>query len=172
MPGLVLIIEDEPLLARNMKTFLERRGYKVETADSVTMGLKRYNEQQPDAVLIDYNLPDGTGLSLIGEIRKRDRWTKLVMITAYGGVDIAVAAMKGGADDYLTKPVSLDEIALLVDKLLSQSRLEGSLSYFQEREKQQSGLDRILGNSPAVVETPAVPKQCREGGSEVCASAL
>jgi len=123
MSGLVLIIEDEALLARNMKTFLERRGYTVETADSVATGWKRYNELQPDAVLIDHNLPDGTGLSLIGEIRKRDRWTKLVMITAYGGVDVAVSAMKSGADDYLTKPVSLDEIAILVDKLLMQSRL-------------------------------------------------
>ena len=152
MPGLVLIIEDEALLARNMKTFLDRRGYTVETADSVATGWKRYNELQPDAVLVDRNLPDGTGLSLIGDIRKRDRWTKLVMITAYGGVDVAVAAMKSGADDYLTKPVSLDEIAILVDKLLMQSRLEGSVAYLRSREKQQSGLERIVGNSPAIVE--------------------
>jgi two-component system, NtrC family, response regulator AtoC len=152
MSALVLIIEDEALLARNVKTFLERRGYEVETADNVAAGLKRYNELQPDAVLIDHNLPDGTGLSLIGEIRKKDRWTKLVMMTAHGGVDLAVAAMKSGADDYLTKPVSLDEISVVIDKLVSQSRLEGSLSYIRSKEKRESGLERIIGNSPAVVE--------------------
>jgi two-component system response regulator AtoC len=152
MPGLVLIVEDESLLARNMKTFLERRGYEAETVDTVAKGLARYNELQPDAVLVDHNLPDATGLSLISDIRKTDRWTKLVMITAYGGVDVAVAAMKSGADDYLTKPVSLDEIAMVVDKLLLQSRLEGSVSYVRAREKQQSGLQRILGNSPPVME--------------------
>jgi DNA-binding NtrC family response regulator len=152
MSALVLIIEDEALLARNIKTFLERRGYEVEAADTVSAGLKRYNELQPDAVLIDHNLPDGTGLSLIGEIRKKDRWTKLVMMTAHGGVDLAVAAMKSGADDYLTKPASLDEISVVIDKLVSQSRLEGSLSYIRSKEKRESGLERIIGNSPAVME--------------------
>src|SRR5262245_22950949 len=152
MPALVLIVEDESLLARNMKTYLERRGYEAEVADGVGRALKRYNEVQPDALLIDHNLVDGTGLWLIEEIRKKDRWTKLVMITAHGGVDLAVAAMKSGADDYLTKPVSLDEIAVVVDKLVSQSRLEGSLSYFRSREQRQSGLDRILGASPVVLE--------------------
>jgi DNA-binding NtrC family response regulator len=150
MGALVLIIEDEALFARNIKTYLERRGHEVEVIDGVTRGLKRYNEAQPDALLIDHNLPDGTGLGLIREIRKRDRWTKLVMMTAHGGVDIAVAAMKNGADDYLTKPVSLDEIAVVIDKLVSQSRLEGSLSYLRSREKRESGLDRIIGESRAI----------------------
>src|SRR5690348_18120391 len=152
MGALVLIIEDEALLGRNVKTFLERRGHEVEVVDGVTRGLKRYNETQPDALLIDHNLPDGTGLGLIREIRKRDRFTKLVMMTAHGGVDIAVAAMKSGADDYLTKPVSLDEIAVVIDKLVSQSRIEGSLAYLRSREKRESGLDRIIGESPAVDE--------------------
>ncbi|MDB5579660.1 MAG: Fis family two component sigma-54 specific transcriptional regulator [Bradyrhizobium sp.] len=152
MSGLVLIVEDESLLARNIKTFLTNRGYHAETADTVAAGLKRYNELQPDIVLLDHNLPDGTGLSLIGEIRAKDRWTKLVMITAYGGVDVAVAAMKSGADDYLTKPVSLDEIALLTEKLLTQARVEGSLSYLRSRERSASGADCVIGNSPAILE--------------------
>ena len=139
MAGLVLIVEDEALLARNMKTFLGHRGYQAEAVDTVAKGLERYNALQPDVVLVDHNLPDGTGLSFIQDIRSHDRWTKLVMITAHGGVDIAVAAMKSGADDYLTKPVSLDEIAILVDKLLAQSRLEGSLSYFRSQQKSDSG---------------------------------
>lgn len=152
MPGVVLLVEDEPLLARNVRTFLERKGYRVEIADCVAAARRLYGELQPDAMLIDHNLPDGTGLSLIGEIRKQDRWTKLVMITAYGGIDVAVSAMKYGADDYLTKPVSLDEISILVGKLLSQTTLENSLSYFQAREKRDSGLEKILGKSPAIVE--------------------
>ncbi|MFO1079998.1 MAG: sigma-54 dependent transcriptional regulator [Reyranellaceae bacterium] len=152
MPGVVLLVEDEPLLARNVRTFLQRKGYRVEIADCVAAARRLYGELQPDAMLIDHNLPDGTGLSLIGEIRQQDRWTKLVMITAHGGVDVAVTAMKQGADDYLTKPVSLDEIALLVGRLLSQATLETSLSYFQAREKRDSGLDKILGRSPAIVE--------------------
>ena len=102
MGGVILIVDDEPLLARNIRTFLRNGGYEAETADCIAAALDRYRELQPDIVLIDHNLPDGTGLALIGEIRAQDRWTKLVMITAHGGVDVAVAAMKAGADDYLT----------------------------------------------------------------------
>jgi two-component system, NtrC family, response regulator AtoC len=152
MPGLVLIIEDEALLARNIKTFLGHRGYQAEAVDTVAKGVERYKALQPDIVLVDHNLPDGTGLSFIQDIRSQDRWTKLVMITAHGGVEVAVAAMKSGADDYLTKPVSLDEIAILVDKLLAQSRLEGSLSYFRSRDKGDSGLGKILGTSPTILQ--------------------
>lgn len=158
MPGMVLIIEDEPLLGRNIRTFLQRHGYEAEHVETLAAGRRRYEETQPDIVLIDHNLPDGTGLDLIGEIRRRDRWTKLVMITAHGGVDLAVMAMKQGADDYLTKPVALDEIALLVDKLLKHARFEGAVAFVRTREQKESGLDRIIGTSPPILE---VKKQIR-----------
>ncbi len=67
------------------------------------------------------------------------------MMTAFGGVDVAVAAMKGGADDYLTKPVPLDEIAIIVDRLVRQSRVENALQFRQDRE--HVGLARIIGQS-------------------------
>ena len=152
MAGLVLIVEDEPLLSRNMRTFLQHKGHAAEVAGTLASAIQRYDELQPDLVLIDHNLPDGLGLKLIEHIRRQDRWTKLVMITAHGGVDLAVAAMKAGADDYLTKPVSLDEIGLVTARLLEQARLEGALRYQREREKDTSTLDRIVGDSPAIAE--------------------
>ncbi|MCW1842527.1 sigma-54-dependent transcriptional regulator [Prosthecomicrobium hirschii] len=152
MGGVILIVDDEPLLARNIRTFLRNGGYEAETADCIAAALDRYRELQPDIVLIDHNLPDGTGLALIGEIRAQDRWTKLVMITAHGGVDVAVAAMKAGADDYLTKPVALDEIGILIGKLLRQAKMEKSLSFLRAREQTRSGLDRIVGQSPPVLQ--------------------
>ena len=152
MPALVLIVEDEPLLGRNMRIFLERQGYQAVHVDSVTAGHKKYEELHPDIVLVDHNLPDGTGLSLIKKIREDDRWTKLVMITAHGGVDLAVTAMKGGADDYLTKPVALEEISILCGKLLEQGRLQGSLAYFTSKEASSTGLDQIVGTSTPTLE--------------------
>jgi len=150
MARLVLIVEDEVLLARNVKTYLERRDYKVAVADTVRAAHSLYEELQPDAMLIDQNLPDGVGMDLIRKIRGGDRTTKLVMITAHGNVEMAVEAMKAGADDYLTKPVGLDEIALLLEKLFAQTQLENSLSYFRVKEERRSGIERILGNSPVV----------------------
>jgi two-component system response regulator AtoC len=153
--SLVLIVEDEALLARNVKTYLERREYEVAVTGTVRGALSLYAELQPDAILIDQNLPDGLGMDLIRKIRSSDRTTKLVMVTAHGSVETAVEAMKCGADDYLTKPVSLHEIALLLEKLVAQTRLESSLSYFRTKEQRRSGLDRILGNSAAIQEVKA-----------------
>ena len=152
MPGVVLIVEDEAVLARNIKMFLERKGFEAITAGNVSEGLARYSDCQPDAVLIDYNLPDGNGVDFIRRIRAADRLTKLIMTTAYGSVEIAVEAMKAGADDYLTKPVSLDEMIILLERLLAQARNERDLSYFRDREKQKSGIDLILGSSPPLLE--------------------
>ncbi|MFO1151087.1 MAG: sigma-54 dependent transcriptional regulator [Alsobacter sp.] len=150
--GHVLVVEDEPILGRNMATFLQRRGHHASLAETVALGLKRYGEMQPDVILVDHNLPDGTGLSLIEEIRSADRWTKLVMVTAHGGVELAVKAMKAGADDYLTKPVSLDEIGVMVEKMLEQARVTRSLAYFQRRDQGSGGLSRIIGSSSAIQE--------------------
>ncbi len=150
--AVVLIVEDEPLLGRNMKTFLNRQGFAAEHAETVAEGMRLYQTLQPDLVIVDHNLPDGTGLTLIETIRTTDRWTKLVMITAHGGVELAVAAMKAGADDYLTKPVSLSEMSLLAGRLLQQSRLEDTLSFYKTRERELSGVERIVGTSPGILE--------------------
>lgn len=150
MAHLILIVEDEALLARNIKTYLERRGYDVVVADTIRVAAAKYDEQHPDAVLIDQNLPDGVGMELIRKIRTSDRVTRLVMMTAHGKIEMAVEAMKSGADDYLVKPVALDEIALLLEKLFTQSQLEQSLDYYRTREERRSGIARILGDAQAM----------------------
>jgi len=150
LSNLVLLVEDEALLARNIKTYLERREYEVAIAGTLRQGRQLYDELKPDAMLIDQNLPDGSGMDLIRRIRKTDRDTKLVMVTAHGSIETAVEAMKCGADDFLTKPVGLDVIALLLEKLVAKTQLESSLSYFKIKEERRSGLDRILGECPPI----------------------
>jgi len=150
LSSLILLVEDEALLARNIKTYLERREYEVEIAGTLRQARQLYDELKPDAMLIDQNLPDGSGMDLIRRIRKTDRDTKLVMVTAHGSIETAVEAMKCGADDFLTKPVGLDVIALLLEKLVAKTQLESSLSYFRTKEERRSGLDRILGDCPAI----------------------
>ncbi|MEQ1899931.1 MAG: sigma-54 dependent transcriptional regulator [Devosia sp.] len=152
MGGLIVVIEDEPLLGRNMRVYLERQGFTVRHVTTLKEGIAAYREMQPDLVFIDHNLPDGTGLSIVETIRHDDRWTRLVMITAHGGVELAVAAMKAGANDYLTKPVALSELGLLAERLLEQARLENSLSFFAGREKRLGGIDRIVGTSTGAIE--------------------
>ncbi len=148
----ILVVEDEQLLARNIARYLERQQYEVAQAPTVARSIAAYEELRPDIVLVDHNLPDGTGIELIRHIRQRDLDTKIIMITAHGNVALAVTVMKAGADDYLTKPVSLEEVGLLVNRLLSRSQVEELLAYYRRREEQRSGLDRIIGASPPIVE--------------------
>jgi two-component system, NtrC family, response regulator AtoC len=150
MASTILIIEDEAILARNLRQFLERDGFSIDVAGTIAQGERAFNEVQPDLILIDQNLPDGKGLDFIARIRASDHSVKIVMFTAHGGVRLAVEAMKAGADDYLNKPVSLEEVSLLANKLLSQTKAEGSLAYYRQREERSSGIDQILGDSAPI----------------------
>lgn len=151
MTARVLIVEDEALLARNMARFLGRQGHEAIVAETMKAGAERYEDAQPDIVVIDHNLPDGTGLDLIRRIRRDDLSTKIVMITAQSSISHAVEAMKAGADDYLTKPIALEEMGLQIARLVTRTQDEERLAYYRRREESRSGLDRIVGTSPAIV---------------------
>jgi len=147
----ILLIEDEEILAKNIKRYLERRGYDVVIAGTAGEGIRLFQQAELDLVLLDLNLPDLHGLKVLDEIRRRDSRVKVVCVTGHGSVQTAVDAMKAGAYDYVAKPVVLNELKILVDKALGQERLEGALSYYNTREAHGSGLDKLLGNSPTMV---------------------
>ncbi len=151
MAHAILIVDDEATLARNMALYLERQGHDVRVAGSGEEGLQQIGAFRPDLVLLDHNLPGVSGLEVLQRLRAADRQLPVVMMTGFGGVELAVEAMKLGAADYLTKPVSLAELRLLVERLLQQRRLERTVGYYHERDAGASGLDKILGESPPMV---------------------
>jgi two-component system, NtrC family, response regulator AtoC len=148
MPHAVLIIEDEATLAKNMEAYVAREGYEVRLAESGEQGLEQIAEFKPDVVLTDYRLPGINGLEVLSRIRRIDSQIKLIMITGHGNVAVAVDAMKAGAYDYLSKPVILSELKLLLDRAVGQERLEEALSYYRNKQAQISGLDKLIGESP------------------------
>ncbi|OYT87626.1 MAG: sigma-54-dependent Fis family transcriptional regulator [Burkholderiales bacterium PBB6] len=150
MSRAILIIDDEEALARNLSIYLERQGYDTRVAGSAEAGLSQLAEFKPDVVLLDHNLPGITGLEAIGRIRAADASVRVVLMTGFGGIDLAVTAMKAGAADYLTKPVGLAELKLLLERLLSQQQLESTVSYYARRDA--SGLDRILGDAAPLAD--------------------
>ena len=147
----VLIIDDEATLARNLATYLERLGWATRVAGSAEEGLAQYGEFRPDVVLLDHNLPGRSGLEALGQLRSMDPQARVVLMTGYGSIDLAVSAMKQGAVDYLAKPLALPELKLLLERLIAQHRLETTVDYYRGREAVGSGIDKIEGNSPAVV---------------------
>ena len=170
MSHVIVIIEDEALLARNLKRFLERQGYDVFVAENAARGFALCGEVDPDVVLVDYNLPDGNGLDLIRKLRGDDPDLRIVMTTSHGGVRVAVEAMKAGADDYLTKPIALEELGIFLERLLAQSRMRESLAYFKRRERSRSGLELILGESAAMRELKSRIGQLLEAEARMAGS--
>src|SRR5215510_1800067 len=106
----ILLIEDGEILAKNIKRYFERRGYEVLIAGTAADGFRVFNQSELDLVLLDLNLPDLHGLKVLEEIRRRDPRVKIVCVTGHGSVQTAVDAMKGGAYDYVVKPVILSEL--------------------------------------------------------------
>lgn len=151
MPYGILIIEDETTLAKNMKIYLERYEYEVRIAPSAEEGVQQLETFKPDVTLLDLHLPGMNGLDALSHIRRIDPQAKVVLITAHGNVETAVDAMKAGAYDFLSKPLILAKLKILLDKAVGQTRMERTLSYHQEKESGLSGLSSLLGESPPMV---------------------
>ncbi|MHC1784162.1 MAG: response regulator [Anaerolineaceae bacterium] len=119
MPS-VLIIEDETELARVLRSYLEKAGYKVVTASRGDTGLKTWEIEQPDLVLLDLNLPGMDGLDVANQIR-REGDTPIIMMTARVGEADRLTGLELGADDYITKPYSPREVVARVKAVLRRS---------------------------------------------------
>ena len=165
MPHAILIVEDEVILAKNIKTYLERHDFEARVAGDAAQALEGLDSFRPDVVLMDYNLPGMDGLALIGEFRRRDAQLPIIMMTAHGGVEVAVNAMKSGASDYLSKPIALAELKLVLQRVLKVERMEGVLAHYGQRESASHGIQALLGQSVAMREMRRTLRQILEAES-------
>ncbi len=161
MPNSILIIEDEHMLADNIRTYLERNQWETHVVHSAEEGLRKLKEFHPDIVLTDYQLQGATGLELIKGALIINPNTRIVMLTGEGNVQLAVAAMKAGACDYITKPASLAELKLVLERALGQNQAEKTVASAQRRQSRGS-LDAIIGQSPAMLTVKSKVQQVLE----------
>jgi DNA-binding NtrC family response regulator len=117
MPLVILLVEDEASQREMLREFLAQEGYQVATAASGEEALGLLRQQAFDLLLVDFKMPGMTGAELLQQAKKLDPEIDAVMMTAYGSIDSAVAALKAGAQDYLTKPIDLEELLLLIRRL-------------------------------------------------------
>jgi DNA-binding NtrC family response regulator len=147
MTHAVLIVEDEATFAKNLAVFLSRKGYEVCRANSAEEGLEQLTSFRPEVVLLDFNLPGMNGLDMMAELRRLDAQVKVIVITGQGSEQIAVDAMKAGAFDYLTKPVALEKLKIVLEKAVGQERLEEELAYYRKKAAVGSDLESLRGES-------------------------
>jgi len=158
MPN-ILVVDDEKLIRWSIEKHLEKKWGPVATAASFKEALQRLNAGMPDVALLDIRLPDGEGTDLLLEIRKRDPFTAVIMITANDQISTAVECMKAGAFHYLHKPFNFDELDVLIEKALETRQLRQRISYFESQEKEKYVFDKIIGQGKAMGAVKDLIKQ-------------
>ena len=150
--GTVLIIDDEASIRESLQTLLELEGFHVDTAASGEEGLAHISEQPVDLVLLDFALPDRNGLEILKDIRDRDPNLAVIMITAYGTVENAVAAMQGGANNFIQKPWDNEKLLADVRAVVGQRRAEEENIQLKRALKQRYNFQNIVGKSEPMLK--------------------
>jgi DNA-binding NtrC family response regulator len=166
----VLLIEDEEQLARNIRLYLERKGFEVRIAPTAERGLEVLEQFRPDAIVLDFNLPGIDGLEALARIRERDPEAIVVMTTGHGSEQVAVDAMKAGAYDYLTKPVALGKLTLVLERAVRDGRTREELAYHRRRDAADGGVAALIGESPAMQRLRAAIARILEAERTLTAS--
>lgn len=148
MPNKILIVDDEPFNLDLLEQELSDLGYAVVRAETGAAALTQIDKIAPDLVLLDYLMPGMNGIEVLQTIRKTQNDLPIVMITAYGTIDLAVEAIKAGADDFITKPFDPEHLALVVRKNLERAKLRSDVQFYAE---ELGGRHRLVsGNSESM----------------------
>jgi DNA-binding NtrC family response regulator len=150
--GKILVIDDEAEIRESLETLLGVEGYRVDTAVDGSRGLTALEAKAYDLVLLDLMLPDRSGLEVLEELRKRDSETPVVVLTAYGTVENAVAAIKRGASDFFTKPWNNDKLLIEIENTIATRRLQRENLHLKRALKQRYNFANIVGKSEAMLK--------------------
>jgi DNA-binding NtrC family response regulator len=165
MPDKILIADDEPSNRNILREELTDRGYMVEIAKDGSEALTKVRGLRPDLVILDFMMPDLSGLDVLKELRKRDDDTPVVMITAYGTVNRAVEAMKAGAYDFITRPFDPDHIEIVVRKAIERQTLKRKVEVLSEESRDRYYL--IVGESAKMKRAMEIARKAAASNSTV-----
>ncbi len=146
----ILVVDDEPIIADNLRLTLSREGYEVETAMNAVTAMLRVEEREFSLALVDLVLPDGDGLHLLRMLKGKDPSLEVIIMTGHSSIGKAVEATKQGAFYFVAKPFDSDEMLSLVSKALERRRLVAETLDLRRKLADQAGYGRLLGSSPAM----------------------
>src|SRR5271166_6193087 len=145
--GSILVVDDEIEIREGLEALLTSESFQVTLAETGEAGLQKLEDQPFDLMLLDVSLPDRNGLELLREIRRRDPQLSVILITAFGSIDMARAAFKGGAQDFITKPWSNDELIAQISLAIEGRRLRDENVQLKRALKQRYNFPNIVGKS-------------------------
>lgn len=170
----ILVVEDNESMREGMVQVLRKVGHQVEQASNGKEGFSLLGKKSIDLVITDYKMAEMDGLQLLKKIKEISPDTEVIVITAYGTIEIAVEAMKAGAWDFITKPFSKDELKLKVDRVsiliqerLAASRLAEENKYLKEEMGVKFNYGEIVGESPLMKEIYRTIEKVTESDTSV-----
>ncbi|MCC7535060.1 MAG: sigma-54-dependent Fis family transcriptional regulator [Deltaproteobacteria bacterium] len=143
----ILVVDDEENLRIVLRSTLRRHGYEVEVARNAEEALERLDAFDPDVILSDVRMPGMGGLAMLGELKARGATATVIMMSAYGSIDLAIEAMKAGAYDYVSKPFKPDELVLALKKAEEREALRRENRALREQLLKEHRFDEILAKS-------------------------
>jgi two-component system NtrC family response regulator/two-component system response regulator HydG len=165
--GRIIVIDDEVNAASALETLLREDGYDVSAAHDARAGLSLLEKTEADVVLTDLKMPGMDGLELLGHIKEIRPETMVILMTAYGTVKTAVRAMKLGAEDYLGKPIDIEELEVILQKTLEKKRLLEEARSLRERVSQKYKFENLVGESPEMLAAFKTVKQVAPSSASV-----
>jgi two-component system NtrC family response regulator len=155
----ILVVDDEAAQRELIGGFLRKQGHEVFQVGTGTEALARVRETRVDLVLSDFKMPGMSGLEVLRGVKAVNPEIPFILMTAYGTVETAVQAMKDGAEDYLTKPLDLEELTLRIARVGERMRLQSAVRDLQARLVERHRLEGIIGESGRMQEVLALVKQ-------------
>jgi two-component system, NtrC family, response regulator HydG len=148
--GLVLIVDDEASARKALKTLLEGEGFEVTMAGSGADALVQIAESVPDVVVTDLRMADIDGLELLRRLRVSHADLPIIMVTGHGALETAVEAMREGAADYLLKPIQVEELIIVLERVLEHTRTRREVAELRTRLEDKARPENMVGQSPAL----------------------
>ena len=160
-PTRVLIVDDEPSTRSGLSRLLAAEGYSVESAESGAAALELVAARPPDVVVTDLKMPGMDGLQLLAKLHEQSRELPVIVATALADLGSAVTAMRAGADDFIAKPVELDQLTLVIERALERRAVRTEAEYLrrQMRERDGEGLEGMIGASAAMQKVYGLARQ-------------
>lgn len=167
MKRTILVIDDDSSLRRVLEYNLFEAGYRVVVADSGEEGLRLFDEVSPAMVITDMKMSGMDGMAVLQQVKERSPETLVIIITAFGSVDIAVEAMKAGAYDYITKPFNRDELRLTVAKALQFSGMALENRRLKDELADRGDFRTMIGSSPRMEQVFTVVRKVADTEASV-----
>lgn len=158
----VLIVDDEKMIRWTLSQALKSWGYVPVEVATVTEGLETYSNELPEAVLLDIDLPDGSGLDLLRDIKHEHPEAIVIMITGNVRVETTISALRGGAYDFISKPIHLEELKVSIRNALEAHELRREVKQIRKERSTKFSFEQIIGNSPKMKEMISLAKKVAE----------